>query len=148
MAVEDIETVNHHCGDLLECGGGRAAKNEARNSIQRFDVKSTAEKPIFLALPSSSRRATLFAHLIRRPASPSSPTTSNNLLFGLSTLRTSLLRPTGRCRQWENGFKLEFPCWWLRNARPSRGYNGKGSRGGHSAFTWYYDPRSPFCRSY
>ena len=69
MPVEDIETVNHHCGDLLECGGERAAKNEARNSIQRFDVKSTAEKLNFLALPSYSRRATLFAHLTLRPAS-------------------------------------------------------------------------------
>jgi hypothetical protein len=29
MPVEDIETVNHHCGDLLECGVERAAKNEA-----------------------------------------------------------------------------------------------------------------------
>jgi hypothetical protein len=129
MPVEDIETVNHHCGDLLECGVERAAKNEAWNSIQRFDVKSTAEKLIFLVLPSYSRRATLFAHLtLTLPASrPSPPTTSNNLLPGLSTLRTSLLRPSGKCRQWEDGPKLEFPCCWLRNARPFRRYNGKGS---------------------
>jgi hypothetical protein len=89
-----------------------------------------------------------------RPLDPSAsltaltPTTSNNLLSGLSTPCTSLLRPSGKCRQWENGFKLEFPCRCLRNARPSRRYNGKGSRGGDSAFTWYCDPRSPLCRSY